>query len=231
MSPVRRLRTTIAYFSRESTAVLCSGSPSHLAESGAGQKAGRLAQSDLSPAISSRPALIHSIGAICVIKTTEETNFSLWSASIEADMKLDLHKLTAASEINSADLLARARRYIPGNEVRLSYLVRMLGEEVAFLSYDAFPDSDRLILYEMFVAERFRGQGIGSELICRSLQLATELGYRRLFVIPKPLAEGITQQKLVRWYEERGFVPDPEQHGAYIMEIRHEGFPNSWITN
>lgn len=142
-------------------------------------------------------------------------------------MKLELHKLTAASEINSAELRARACRYVPGNEVRLNYLVRMSGEEVAFLSYDAFPDSEHLVLYEMFVAERFRGQGIGSELIRRSLQLATELGYRRLLVMPKPLAEGITPQQLVTWYEKRGFVPAPEQHGTYIMEIPHEEFPNS----
>ena len=77
-------------------------------------------------------------------------------------MKSELHKLTAASEINSAELRARACRYVPGNEVRVSYLVRMSGEEVAFFSYDEFPDSDRLILYEIFVAERFRWQGIGS---------------------------------------------------------------------
>jgi GNAT superfamily N-acetyltransferase len=142
-------------------------------------------------------------------------------------MKLEIHKLIAFSEINSPELLARAHPWVPGNEVRVSYLVRMSGEEVAFLSYDADRDSDRLTLYEIFVAEQFRGQGIGSELIRRSRQLAAEKGYRRLFVIPKPLAEEITPQKLVRWYEERGFVPSPEQRGAYIMEIPHEESPNS----
>jgi GNAT superfamily N-acetyltransferase len=95
-------------------------------------------------------------------------------------MELELHDLTSASEINSAELRDRAR-CVPGNEVSLNYLVRMLEEEAALLSYDAFPDRDHLILYELFVAERFRRQGIASELIRRSLQLVKELGYRPAF--------------------------------------------------
>lgn len=133
-------------------------------------------------------------------------------------MELELNELTAACQINSPELRDRAGDF-PGHDITRRYLVTVLRKEVAFLWYDAFPDNDYLILYEIYVAKRFRWQGIGSELIRRSEQLARDLGYGRLFVLPKPLADGITKEQLVKWYTDRGFVPKPDQDGAYVKEV------------
>lgn len=134
-------------------------------------------------------------------------------------MKLEVLELNSASEISSPELRERAAISVPGTEVSRSYIVRMSGNEVAFLSYDLMRDDKNLVLYELFVASRFRRQGIGSELIRHSIRMATKLGYRQLLVRPKPLAEGIAQEELVCWYERCGFVPAPEQPGAYIKAV------------
>jgi len=134
-------------------------------------------------------------------------------------MKLEVVELNSASEISSAELRERAAQSVPGLEISRSYIVRMSGNEVAFVSYDLIPDDENLVLYELFVASRFLRQGIGSELIRHSVGMATKLGYRQLFVRPKPLAKGIAQEELVCWYVRRGFVPAPAQPGAYIKVV------------
>ncbi len=97
---------------------------------------------------------------------------------------------------------ADANPLAPG---RKQYRVQVDQQDAAYLSFDTFW-GDQLNLYEIFVAESFRGQGVGSECICFAVDLAGELGKPRLTVRPTPLS-GQSKDNLIAWYVHRGFVP------------------------
>lgn len=130
-------------------------------------------------------------------------------------MQLEFIELKTQTEINSEELRARAREF-PGRVIDLKYLVRKAGEEVAFLWYNTFPTDFYLVIYELFVAARFRNQGIGSALIRHAETLATDRGYRQILVRPQPLSNDITQAQLIVWYEKRGFTKMTGDEGIYF---------------
>jgi GNAT superfamily N-acetyltransferase len=133
-------------------------------------------------------------------------------------MHLEFVELKAKSDIKARELRARAGEF-PGSEINLRYVVQRESEEVAFLWCDVDPAEDYFVLYELFVAERFRGQGIGSELLRRTQSLAAERGYKRILVRPKPLSREIKQEDLVKWYEKNGFTPMLGEPGIYIKDL------------
>jgi ribosomal protein S18 acetylase RimI-like enzyme len=133
-------------------------------------------------------------------------------------MQFEFIELKAQTEIDSAELRARAREF-PGREIDLRYLVRKAGDEVAFLWYDVFPTEVYLVLYELFVARAFRRQGIGSELIQHAEALAIERGYKQILVRPEPLSDEMTREQLIAWYERLGFTKMAGERGIYVKNV------------
>jgi GNAT superfamily N-acetyltransferase len=108
-------------------------------------------------------------------------------------MQLEFIELKTQTAINSGELRARARQF-PGRVIDLRYVVRKADDEVAFLWYNTFPTEFYLVIYELFVAARFRHQGIGSALIHHE----------------------ITKEQLIAWYEKRGFTKMAGDRGIYL---------------
>jgi GNAT superfamily N-acetyltransferase len=92
------------------------------------------------------------------------------------------------------------------------------GREVGFLSLDAWRDTGRMVLYELFIATELRRQGMGSVLLTIVEEMARAEGLRRLTLRPKPLDQGITRQELVEWYLRKGY----EWNHESIHEMQKE---------
>jgi GNAT superfamily N-acetyltransferase len=90
------------------------------------------------------------------------------------------------------------------------YSVREEGAEVGYVALDWYPldACTDLILYEMFVPEKFRHRGVGSRILAATEELAGARGYSRVLLIARPL-EDYPKGKLIEWYQERGFGAVP----------------------
>ena len=111
--------------------------------------------------------------------------------------ELGKERTFSLSELQSR---ADANPLAPG---RKQYRVQVDQRDAAYLSFDIW--DDQLNLYEIFVAESFRGQGVGSECIRFAVDLARGLGKPRVTVRPTPLS-GQNKDDLIAWYARRGFV-------------------------
>jgi GNAT superfamily N-acetyltransferase len=98
---------------------------------------------------------------------------------------------------------------------RKQFRVWLGNREAAYLSFDTGWE-DQLNLYEVFVAEAMRGQGVGTEIISFAIDLCREMGKPRLTVRPTPLSKQ-SMADLVAWYMRRGFKSAPE--GSQLLEI------------
>jgi GNAT superfamily N-acetyltransferase len=90
------------------------------------------------------------------------------------------------------------------------FAVREDGSEVAFLALDLIPDTDYLVLYEIFVPSELRRQGIGLRLLGEVENLARSLGYEKVTLFPSPLDSGYPESKLVAWYRRHGYATRPD---------------------
>lgn len=64
----------------------------------------------------------------------------------------------------------------------------------------------------------YQREGIGSRLLDRVHAWADRLGVS-MWLVAFPVAEGMDQDQLIRWYEERGWVTDELLHGLMIRWI------------
>ncbi|WP_338832615.1 GNAT family N-acetyltransferase [Bradyrhizobium sp. 27S5] len=85
------------------------------------------------------------------------------------------------------------------------YVANHDGVEVGFVAVDAIPEADYLVLYELFVIERFRGSGLGALLLAEVERFANILGYERVILFPKPLEPPFPAERLVAWYKRNGY--------------------------
>lgn len=69
-------------------------------------------------------------------------------------------------------------------------------------------DADCVELVKFYLLEKARGKGIGKELMQRSVESATDLGYKRLYIESMPAFA-----KAVRIYEQLGFKQLQEPMG------------------
>lgn len=93
------------------------------------------------------------------------------------------------------------------------------GNEVALLSFDIydqreFPEIDYLIIYELYVPDTLRNQGIGTRALQAAERFAKELGFRRTFIRVAPLFNTRTQEEMLDWYERRGYKLIPGETDA-----------------
>jgi len=119
-------------------------------------------------------------------------------------MNLKLFELHSKRQVKSKELRAHAEPF-PGRKIDHRFIVRQETKEVALLWFVVFPSEPYLVIYKLYVAGRYRGKGIGSELIRRAEIMARQSGRSRILVTPKPITPYTTREELVAWYERRGF--------------------------
>jgi GNAT superfamily N-acetyltransferase len=132
-------------------------------------------------------------------------------------MTLHLEELYKERPYLSPELRARADE-TPWTQNRLQYVVYRNDDQVAFLSFDLLFE-EGFVLYELFVAEEHRRQGIGSALIREAEKIGSSRCYSQLVIRPEPLAKDISKEQLVRWYLAQGFTPFIDQPGLFRKEL------------
>lgn len=86
------------------------------------------------------------------------------------------------------------------------YSVSEEEQEIAYLALDWWPLYQRtdLVLYELFVPDKFRHRGIGARILAEVEKLAAAAGYHRVVLTARPL-EDYPKKKLREWYKKHGF--------------------------
>lgn len=82
--------------------------------------------------------------------------------------------------------------------------------EVGFLSLDIRPNVDYLVLYEIFVLQKYRCQGVASRTLAEVEQFAKSLKYKKITLSPSPLENEQSKPELICWYKKRGYVESQE---------------------
>jgi GNAT superfamily N-acetyltransferase len=122
---------------------------------------------------------------------------------------IELREVGAGENCRNAQVRARVLDS-PKARYTKQFAVREDGSEVAFLALDLIPETDYLVLYEIFVPSEFRRQGVGSLLLGKVEYLARSLGYERITLFPSPLDSGYPKCKLIVWYRSHGYAPRPD---------------------
>ena len=119
-------------------------------------------------------------------------------------MLLTLVEITGPDDVKTPELikLARDNRF---TKPRRQFIAHDSAEnEVGFLYFDP-PSEDYLVLYYLWVVEARRGEGIGTKLIDMTIRDARDRGFKRLLVRPAQIADGWSEERLVKWYRGQGF--------------------------
>lgn len=77
--------------------------------------------------------------------------------------------------------------------------------EAALVVLDVWRGSDDVVLYELFVAARCRGIGIGTATLTEVEKYTTRLGRSRVKLIPRSLDPNVNDEVLIQWYCKRGY--------------------------
>lgn len=85
------------------------------------------------------------------------------------------------------------------------YVAKENGIEIGFISIDAHPNVDNLVLYEVFVPRNLRKKGYGSKLLVEAERMAKNLKYRKVTVNPEPFERDYPKKQLVEWYKKHGY--------------------------
>ncbi len=108
----------------------------------------------------------------------------------------------------------------PWRNDRPQYVARRGREDVAFLACDLNPPD--LVIYEIFVALPFRGQGIGSRLVEKAVSEGRRNGCDRLLARPGQLSPDYPVEALTVWYRKRGFVAIPGNAGILQFALSEQ---------
>jgi len=119
--------------------------------------------------------------------------------------KMRLVELPCPENVANAELRTRAL-ISPKAKWTRHYVAYDDGREVAFVSLDINARVDYLVLYEMFVPERLRTQGIGSRVLLEIERTARNLAYHKVTLLPQPIDPAISRDVLIGWYRKRGYT-------------------------
>lgn len=128
--------------------------------------------------------------------------------------------ILSPSHLASPILRGRAERAARPNARQ--FAARVNDKEAGYLSFDDHPDVALGVIYEVFVLSEFRSRGIGAALVQFGEDLARQAGYRRVRLYPRPIDDGISENRLVAGYERRGYRVYPSSGGE--MEKTLEGW-------
>lgn len=98
------------------------------------------------------------------------------------------------------------------------------GEELALVSLDIydrrkFPEIDYLVIYELYVPDALRNNGVGSRALQAAERFAQELGFPKTFVRVAPLFKTRTQEAMMAWYERLGYTRVPGESDALVKVV------------
>jgi GNAT superfamily N-acetyltransferase len=85
------------------------------------------------------------------------------------------------------------------------YIVTDEGSEIGFLSLDLAPPDEPLVIYEIFVPNGRRGNGLGTHMLRAAEEVAYSLGYKWTLVIPKTMDDAFPQTDLEAWYRRNDY--------------------------
>ena len=119
---------------------------------------------------------------------------------------MQLVEITSPDQCAHEELRARACTSSKNKHTR-HHIVRLEAQEVAFVSLDVIPNAEYLVLYELFVVQARRQQGVGSHILMEVERLAVQLGYQLIALTPWPLESTLSETQLKQWYKQRGYVP------------------------
>lgn len=141
-------------------------------------------------------------------------SFTTTRGLMQSSNKVQFEELGKVRRFESAELQERADRN-PWRNTRKQYRVSFEGKEAGYLSFDISWE-DEFNLYEVFILEAIRNQGVGTECIRFAVNLGKELRKPRLTVQPGQISN-LTLDDLVSWYKHRGFSVAPD--GLEFLEI------------
>jgi GNAT superfamily N-acetyltransferase len=122
-------------------------------------------------------------------------------------MQLEYSELGKIRKFKSAELQLRANSN-PWTEHRLQFSVLLESVEVAYLSFDLCSPAEGqhfILLYELWVEEKHRGKGVGTQILEDANGIASKYGYDYIRLNPRSLSAKYSNEQLFRWYESRGF--------------------------
>ncbi|PIF26086.1 acetyltransferase (GNAT) family protein [Acidovorax sp. 56] len=91
------------------------------------------------------------------------------------------------------------------------------GMEAGLLIFEHFPKTSLGFVYEIYVLEKFRAMGIGTQLLWLAETVARDSACETLRLTARSLdQEFINDVKLMSWYDRNGFIRDA--HGSSGME-------------
>ena len=118
--------------------------------------------------------------------------------------KIKITPIASPTEIAVTPLRERAEGALCS--VARQFVASVNGQVVGLLSFDNRPAFDAGVIYEIFVLEAFRKQGVATALLEYGEALARTTGYRRVKLVPRSLGGEMSDAQLVQWYERRGYV-------------------------
>ena len=121
-------------------------------------------------------------------------------------MTITLLPVRGIDDLDDAVLRSRAVK-APG--LATIRLLRAMadGVEAALVVLDVHPDSDSVILYEIFLSASLRNRGIGTKILAAVESHAMGLGRTLLEVWPRSVDRASrSDAQLRRWYRSHGYV-------------------------
>ncbi len=85
------------------------------------------------------------------------------------------------------------------------------------MTFDIFWPKE-LNLYELFVATKYRGHGVGTAAILFAADLGRRMGKAQLSIRATPLSEQ-SQDDLIAWYVRRGLTPTAEDPELLMLDL------------
>lgn len=122
-------------------------------------------------------------------------------------MNIALIQVKSPDEFEAIELKKRAEES-PRSRKTIHYKVSIEGREVGFLALDRWPELGQMVVYEIFVPQSVRNQGIATAVLKETERITACEGLSIVRVRPFALDHGITEEALFNWYEQQGYTRD-----------------------
>lgn len=132
-------------------------------------------------------------------------------------MEVIVVALRSVHDLKNYQLRERAKRAHGG---RSREFVALKGsEEAGFLSYEDWPEKEQGFIYEIYVLENFRQQGIGQRLLEQVETHARTQGRKEVRLKPHALDVVPSTDALILWYSEAGYGRSPDEKGILVKQL------------
>jgi GNAT superfamily N-acetyltransferase len=124
-------------------------------------------------------------------------------SAVNTAPSVEVAAIANPSELSSPILRDRAEHATRTNARQ--YVARIRDKEAGYLSFEDRRDLALGVIYEVFVLTEHRSRGVGATLLQFGEDVARRAGYSRVRLCPRPLDDGISESRLVEWYERCGY--------------------------